>query len=325
MDTTFLDEKPKQVIVIFQAGGGFAAYECGAFESIATEMDKHQEELAVVAGTSSGGLNAAIVAKSYRDQQEGAGTGKATATAAAKDLKTFWTTVLPNQLPQLFPPYPGLQFPLVENMQRLLNVGVSMLFGNPHLFTRDFSALSPLASAHFSSSAGEKTLEEHFGTYKGCRPRLIVAAANAQSGCMETFDSGKKTITPGMIVACGSLPGIAPAKEVEGEYYWDGGAWTTTPLGAVMNTLMSSSGDGQTSAGEHIPTYKVYLVNDHPQQAPLPQDLVGVVERTIDILVGDKTVYDIKLSERLNKHIELVQFLHRGSQVIHNYNSGFRP
>lgn len=126
---------------------------------------------------------------------------------------------------------------------------------------------------------------------------------------METFDSGKKKITPEMIVACGSVPILVPAKEVEGEYYWDGGVWSNTPLGAVMNTLRSSSCDGQTSGEEPIPTYKVYLVNDHPQQAPLPQDSIGVLERTWDILVGDKSVYDIKLSERLNKHIELVQFL----------------
>ena len=310
MDTIHSDGQPKKVqaIVIFQAGAAFAAYECGAFQVIANEMDKNQEELAVVAGTSSGGVNAAIVAKSYKDQQEEAGT--ATATRAAKVLKTFWTTVLPNQFPQLFPPYLGLQFPFVENIQRVLNVGTTLLLGNPHLFTPDLSALSPLAPYHFSASAGEKTLKEHFGTYEGCRPRLIIAAVNVQSGNMETFDSAIKTITPRMVIAGGSLPIAAPATKVDGEYYWDGGAWTSTPLGAVMNTLMSSSCDGQPSASEPIPRYKVYLVNGHPQQAPLPQELVGVVERMWDILVGDKTVYDIKFSERLNKYIELVQFLH---------------
>jgi hypothetical protein len=80
---------------------------------------------------------------------------------------------------------------------------------------------------------------------------------------------------------------------------------------AVMNTLMSASCDGQTSAKEPIPTYKVYIVNGHPQQSPLPQDSIAVLERMWDILVGDKTAYDIKLSERLNKHIELVQLLHK--------------
>lgn len=168
MNTTYSDEKPKKekVIVIFQGGSALAAYECGAFQIIATEMDKHQEELAVVAGTSSGALNAAIIAGSYRDQQEGTRTGVATATAAAKDLKTFWTTVLPGPLPPLFPLYPGLQFPLAEILQRSLDFWITILRGNPHLYTLDLSALSPLAPAHYSSSASEKTLKEHFGTYR---------------------------------------------------------------------------------------------------------------------------------------------------------------
>ena len=310
MDTPDLDKKPKKekVIVIFQAGAAYAAYECGAFQSIATEMDKHQEELAVVAGTSSGGLNAAMVAKSYKDQQERTGTAKA--EEAAKDLKTFWTTVLPNPVPQLFPPDPGLQFPFSEIMQRSLNLTITMLFGNPPMFTPDPPAsLNPFAPYHYSMSAMEKTLKEHFGTYDRCNPRLIVTAVNVQSGRIKTFDSGKKEITPGMLVACGSVPIAQPAKEVDGEYYWDGGTSSTTPLGAVMNTLMSSSCDGQTSAKEPIPMYKVYIIDDHPQQAPLPQHPWGVFERTWDILVGDKSGYDIKLSERLNKHIEMVQFL----------------
>jgi len=270
-------------------------------------MDKKQEELAVVAGTSSGSLNAVMIAKSYKDQQKS--TRTATAKKAAEDLKKFWTTVLPFQFPQLFPPYAGLQFPLVENMQRLLNVGFTFLVGNPHMFTRDLSALSPLAPYHYSASAVEKTLQEHFGTYEGRDPRLIITAVNVQSGCIKTFDSGKEEITPEMIAACGSFPMLVPAKNIDGEYYWDGGAWTTTPLGDVMNTLMSSDDDKQAAARESIPMYKVYLVNAHPQQAPLPQELVGVIYRMWDILVGDKTLYEIKSSERLNKYIELVQFL----------------
>jgi NTE family protein len=189
MNTTISDEKPKQAIVILQGGAALGAYECGAFEVIAPEIDKLQEGLAVVAGTSIGALNAAIIARSYKDQQR---TRTGTATAAAKDLKTFWTTVLPNPSPPLFPPCPGLQFPLAEIMQRSLNLWINILQGNRHLFTPDPYALSPFAPAHYSTTALEKTLKDLFGAdrgYRGNQPRLIVAAVNVQLGQIETFDS----------------------------------------------------------------------------------------------------------------------------------------
>lgn len=307
MNTIISKEKPEQAIVILQGGAALGAYECGAFKILAPEIDKLQKGLAVIGGTSVGALNAAIIARSYQNQRTR--TGTATATVAAKDLETFWTTVLPNPSPPLFPPYPGLQFPFAEMMQRTLNLWITMLLGNPHMFAPDPYALSPFAPAHYSTKAMEKTLKEYFGTYEGCQPRLIVEAVNIQSGHAETFDSGVKRVTPEMIVACGSIPAVVPAKEVEGEYYWDGGLYSNTPLGAVMNALQSSSCNGQTSAEEPIPTYQVYLVNDHPHQAPLPQDLIGVLERAIDILLTDKSENDIKAAEKLNQYIRLVQFI----------------
>src|SRR5262249_46334563 len=60
--------------------------------------------------------------------------------------------------------------------------------------------------------------------------RLGVGAVNVRSGNLVHFDNLTHAISPEHIMASGSLPPGLPSAEIEGEYYWDGGLISNTPL-----------------------------------------------------------------------------------------------
>jgi NTE family protein len=64
--------------------------------------------------------------------------------------------------------------------------------------------------------------------------RFSVGAVNVRSGNFVYFDNTTHTIRPEHVMASGSLPPGFPATEIEGEYYWDGGLLSNTPLKWVV-------------------------------------------------------------------------------------------
>jgi NTE family protein len=297
-----------KTILIFQGGGALGAYECGAFQAIAAHIDDQGDEVMVVGGTSIGALNASIIASSYQKVKS--------AKEAAEVLKWFWTSVLPNSSLPIFPPYSDLYFPFADEMQRFLNVWTSVLWGNPRMFAPDLSNLSPLAPSHYDMQPLERTIRQQFYDYtgheyyeRGNGPRLIVTTSDVQEGKAKAFDSDTEQVTPEKVVACCSLPPFMPAKKVGKHAYWDGGLWSNTPLREVLNALQRPD-DCQSAEPYEIPEYQIYLIDDHPRAGSLPQDIIGVQERSLDILLADKTDYDVKVAKRFNQYIKLIQDLY---------------
>jgi NTE family protein len=66
--------------------------------------------------------------------------------------------------------------------------------------------------------------------------RFSVGAVNVRTGNFVYFDSTTHQICPEHVIASGSLPPGFPATEIEGEYYWDGGLVSNTPLQWVLDS-----------------------------------------------------------------------------------------
>jgi len=66
--------------------------------------------------------------------------------------------------------------------------------------------------------------------------RFSVGAVNVRTGNFVYFDNGTHSIGPEHIMASGALPPGFPAIEIEGEFYWDGGLVSNTPLQWVVET-----------------------------------------------------------------------------------------
>jgi NTE family protein len=66
--------------------------------------------------------------------------------------------------------------------------------------------------------------------------RFSVGAVNVRTGNFVYFDNATHEIRPEHVIASGSLPPGFPATEIEGEYYWDGGLVSNTPLQWVLDS-----------------------------------------------------------------------------------------
>jgi len=66
-------------------------------------------------------------------------------------------------------------------------------------------------------------------------PRLTVGAANVKTSMMHYFDSRQAEITIEQIMASGALPPAFPAVYTDGEFYWDGGVLSNTPIEVIFD------------------------------------------------------------------------------------------
>ena len=63
---------------------------------------------------------------------------------------------------------------------------------------------------------------------------MSVGTVNVSSGNFLYFDTTTHKIGPDHILASGALPPGFPAVEIEGQWYWDGGILSNTPLDRVL-------------------------------------------------------------------------------------------
>ena len=211
----------KECILVLQGGGALGAYQAGVFES----LSKAYHEPTWVAGISIGAINAALI------------SGNPAHARVAK-LREFWDLVSSSQPP------PALASRLSprESLNETSATQV-MLFGVPGFFKPRFPPApfqmrgSLEAISYYDTEPLRQTLEKlvDFDLLNSGAVRLSVGAVNVRSGNFEYFDSSKQRIDVRHIMASGALPpGFAPV-EIDGEYYWDGGIVSNTPLQYVLD------------------------------------------------------------------------------------------
>ncbi len=116
--------------------------------------------------------------------------------------------------------------------------------GSPNFFTPRF--LSPWlqpsgsleATSYYDTSPLRATLERlvDFDRLNAGPIRCSVGAVNINSGNFVYFDTAapRQKLSAAHILASGALPPGLPPIEIEGEFYWDGGLVSNTPLQWVV-------------------------------------------------------------------------------------------
>ncbi|GLI97127.1 DUF3734 domain-containing protein [Sphingobium sp. BS19] len=96
---------------------------------------------------------------------------------------------------------------------------------------------TPDAISFYDTSSLKTTLERlvDFGRINSGEMRFSVGAVNVATGNLIYFDNRTHTIRPEHIMASGALPPAFAPVEIEGEYYWDGGVVSNTPLQWVVD------------------------------------------------------------------------------------------
>ena len=252
----------KECILVLQGGGALGAYQAGVFES----LSKVYHEPTWVAGISIGAINAALI------------RGNPVHARIAK-LREFWDLVSSSQQP---PALANRLSPRESLNEASATQG--MLFGVPGFFKprippAPFQMRGSLeAISYYDTEPLRQTLERlvDFDLINSGAVRLSVGAVNVRTGNFEYFDSTKQRIDVRHIMASGALPpGFAPV-EIDGEYYWDGGIVSNTPLQYVLD---------QPGKRPRV----VFQVDLFAAAGALPTTMAEVTEREKDIRFSSRT------------------------------------
>jgi NTE family protein len=214
-----------ECILVLQGGGALGAYQAGVFEALAAM--NHTPEW--VAGISIGAINAALIAGNPPGRR-------------VERLREVWQGV------SSFPFAPSLP-PLadgVDGARDALNetsATIAMLFGvagffSPRVPAAPFQAPgTPAAISYYDTAPLRQSLERlvDFDLLNSGAVRLSVGAVSVTRGNFCYFDTRDRRIDVRHIMASGALPPGFPPIEIDGEFYWDGGLVSNTPLQYVLD------------------------------------------------------------------------------------------
>src|ERR1700680_2149454 len=248
----------KKVALVLQGGGALGSYQAGVYEALSTSQYLPDW----VAGISIGAINAAIIA------------GNAPAQRVER-LQAFWEGITaPSSL------WPVLSSAITGENRRTSSLN-SLVFGQPGFFAPRPAMhwlLGVTPTSYYDTSALKDTLERlvDFDRINAREIRFSIGAVNVRTGNFAYFDNAQMTIRPEHVMASGALPPGFPAVEIDGEYYWDGGLVSNTPLTEVV------------SHPQHKKTL-VFQVDLWSASGVLPGDLLDVCERAKDIQYSSRT------------------------------------
>ncbi len=291
----------KKVALLLQGGGALGSYQAGVYEALA-RSDYLPDW---VAGISIGAINAAIIA------------GNAPENRVA-GLRAFWDQI--TSWPVAWPTGP---FDGVAPFRQQAGASTALLFGQPGFFAPrspfEFFA-GPKPVSYYNTAALRTTLESlvDFDRINDPRTtRLAVGACNVRTGRFAYFDSDQTAIRAEHILASGAIPPGFPAVEIDGEFYWDGGLVSNTPLSYVV---------------DHLPRRSTlcFQVDVFQAYGKLPENLEEVAERDKDIRYSSRTRYSTdrlseghKVRHAINEMISILPAELRDTpQARHLYSMG---
>jgi len=306
-------------VLVLQGGGSLGAFSCGVYKALA----EREIRIDIVAGTSIGGINAAIIAGCKNEKPEVA-------------LERFWLELSEHSVNLTIPGnigapssadnssenhYSSYYQKASVSLNNAMSFYSSAMFGNDLMFVPrwrpDHAATDPqYFRPHewtyiYDHSPLVKTLEKYVD-YDKLRPggkansRLIVTAVNVLTAEPLTFDSSKEQITIRHLLGTSGYPlyGFPWAKLEEGVYAWDGSLLSNTPLREVMDAAP-------------VNDKRLFIVENYPKIIErLPQNMPEVYHRARDIMFSDKTAHNIKMSRVFTRYLRFIEELY---QVMEQY------
>jgi len=220
----------ERVALVLQGGGALGAYQAGVYQAI------HEANIEVhwICGTSIGGINGALIAGNPPEQR-------------VERLSDFWKAVTkpPIRLPNFpwFADFPWNGNGHARHWTNKVSALSTMLNGAPDFFSpRPFPPLRSAAErpdqvSYYDTSPLKATLTRlvDFDLINSQPIRFTVAATNVRNGAPVYFDNLKQPITSAHVMASASLPPGFPPTEIDGEYYWDGGVVSNSPMQFVID------------------------------------------------------------------------------------------
>lgn len=266
-----------RVALVLQGGGALGSYQAGVVQGL-YEVGIHPNW---VAGISIGALNCALMA------------GNAPKDRVSK-LKEFWEAICrppslaASAMSSLFDVFGPAAHTLrsytqqqTERMFGSFAATQAMLQGQPGFFAPRPLAPgggSPATTSYYDTTPLIATLEKFadFDRINSQEMRVSIGATNVSTGNFVYFDNTEMKLHPKHFVASGALPPGFAAVEIDGEFYWDGGCVSNTPLEQVLNVKPRED-------------TLIFQVDLWSARGKLPTDIFEVLERQKDIQYSSRT------------------------------------
>ena len=316
-------------VLILQGGGSLGAFGCGVYKSLA----ENNVNIDIIAGTSIGGVNAAIIA----------GFNEQLYDNAARALEEFWL-----ETAEKFPVYPfdqywkvftdinknyNLQTPMpvprkiIDDALTMTDLSSkamqsffsSLFYGNRKLFLPRWNPSYLIQDPEYffphrwtylyDHRPLAKTLDKYID-YNKLRPQekknpaalhLILTAVNVLTAAPLIFDSYKQSISVNHLLATSAYPLYnLPWVEISNEVYaWDGSLLSNTPLREVIEA-------------SPVHDKKVIIVENYPKNIDsMPKNILEVYHRARDIIFSDKTLHSVKMSKVITNYIKYIDELYQ--------------
>jgi NTE family protein len=249
-------------ILLLQGGGALGAYQCGVYEGLA--------EVGVTpnwfVGISIGAVNSAILAGNPPERR-------------LQRLRTFWDRASAFSSKFEVPSWMEALRPLISKMNFLAvaTLGIEGFF-KPRSVLPDLASGGSLgALSYYDTSPLKSTLEElvDFDFINSGKVRLSLGAVNVRTAESTYFDNRYMKIGPEHVMASGALPPGFPPVVIDGEYYFDGGVVSNSPLTYIWDE-------------KPLTTALILQVNLFNARGAAPRTMDEALERVKDIQFSSK-------------------------------------
>lgn len=266
----------KQRVLILQGGGALAAYEAGIFDALYEKLSIENTDrplFDIIAGTSAGAINAALLVSYFRDNNTWYGAGERLSSfwrGSSLDLSEevdFWIRWWneEHKYHRSAASYEAAR--RYYSTKYLLQNGVYGRFPRPNIiadekFFDNHPALPNNIWIRYDKDLLRKSIENFnfpiSTSYEKGEPRLLVVSTNVKDGSTVTFDSYASKSQAGNyrsstsaayskhtarrsggvqlahIMASSSIPLFYDFEKIDGQEYCDGGVLSNTPLREVL-------------------------------------------------------------------------------------------
>ena len=258
---------PGRRVLVLQGGGALGSYQAGVFAG----LDASGYCPAAIAGISIGAINGALIAGNPPERRR-------------ERLLAFWNRV--TSQPALSWMFPGGV--AAESLRHQWAAASATMFGAPGFFRPRWPWLPNQIALYDTSPLRDSLLELVDWDYLNAGPvRLAVGAVNVETGNFRYFCSTMERLDVRHVMASGALPPGLPPVEIDGQYWWDGGLVSNTPLDHVLD----DEDDGDLA---------IFQVDLFPARGALPTSLAEVDERAADIRFSSRTRFTTDAQARLN-------------------------
>jgi|RhiMetdeSRZDD1v2_1073273.scaffolds.fasta_scaffold11445_9 NTE family protein len=335
------NNKKKMRALVLQGGGALGAFEAGAFKALYEKITREDKEnggegrplFDIIAGTSSGAINAAVLVSHVIENK--------TWNGSEKKLVEFWK-YLSCPTPDITQMSANWKKEHDKNNPDAASVEAARRYYSVKEFLKSgvdkaYSPLPPREDGKFFDQDNKKILYnkqplqrsiEKFvkfplaTNYEKGEPRLLVVSTDAAEGIPVTFDSYGKDVDEGIkiqhVMASASKPEFYDYEEISGRKFWDGGMLSNTPIRELVQAHKDfweykiGSKKLENSILEEatlsVPDLELYILNLwHSNDNIAPSDPDGMTDRLRDIIVHDQ--YYVKESILITHYIHLIEKL----------------